>query len=70
MADLLYSTNRLAEVEPMYRRVLIILITFTIQGYQQIKLETVIKNYSALHHAQGLSETAIQAKLDSLREQS
>jgi hypothetical protein len=30
MADLLYSTNRLAEVEPMYRHALIILITFTI----------------------------------------
>ncbi len=70
LAELLQATNRRAEAEPMYRHALNILIAFAKQGYQHHKLETVIKNYSALLQAQGLSETAIQAKLDSLREQS
>jgi hypothetical protein len=69
LAQLLQTTNRLAEAEPLYRRGSKILIAFTDQGYQHPNLEAGIINYFGFLQAQGLSEEAIQAKLASLHQQ-
>ena len=66
LAQLLKATNRLAEAEPLMRRVVEIFIAFGQQGFQHPNLEAGLGNYFSLLQALGLSESEIQAKLQSL----
>jgi tetratricopeptide (TPR) repeat protein len=66
LALLLQATNRLAEAEPLMRRVVEIFIAFGQQGFQHPNLEDGLGNYFSLLQALGLSESEIQAKLQSL----
>jgi hypothetical protein len=65
LAQLLQATNRLAEAEPLMRRNVEILITFSDQGFQHPNLDTGLSNYVSLLQALGLSKYEIQAKLQS-----
>jgi tetratricopeptide (TPR) repeat protein len=66
LAQLLKATNRLAEAEPLMRRQVEIFIAFGQQGFQHPNLEAGLGNYFSLLQALGLSESEIQAKLQSL----
>ena len=65
-AALLQATNLLAEVIPVYRRGLGILIGLMPQGYQRQILKAAIGNYISFLQVQGLSKEAVQAKIGSL----
>ncbi len=67
LAQLLKATNRLAEAEPLMRRMVEIFIAFQRQGYQHPSLEAGVGNYITLLQAMGLSEPEIQAKLQALQ---
>jgi hypothetical protein len=67
LASLLHDTNRLAEAEPLMRRNAEILIAFSQQGFQHPNLETGLSNYKSLLQALDLSESEIQAKLQTLQ---
>ncbi len=67
LAQLLKATNRLAEAEPLMRRNVVILITFSQQGFQHPNLETGLSNYKSLLQALALPESEIEAKLQSLQ---
>jgi hypothetical protein len=66
LAVLLQATNRLAEAEPLMRRSVEILIAFAQQGYQHPNLEAGLGNYLSLLQSLELSESEIQARLQSL----
>jgi len=67
LAQLLQATNRLAEAEPLMRRMVEILIAFQRQGYQHPNLETCVGNYITLLQEIGLAEPEVQAKLQALQ---
>jgi tetratricopeptide (TPR) repeat protein len=67
LALLLYASNRLAEAEPLMRRNAEILIAFSQQGFQHPNLETGLSNYRTLLLDLDLSESEIQAKIQSLQ---
>ena len=64
---LLQAPGRLAEAEPLMRRIVEILIVFSKQGYHHPKLNAGLINYIALLQAMGLPEPDIQAKLQALQ---
>jgi tetratricopeptide (TPR) repeat protein len=66
LASLLYATNRLAEAEPLMRRSVEIFIAFGQQGFQHPNIEAGLRNYFSLLQVLGLSESEIQAKIQSL----
>jgi tetratricopeptide (TPR) repeat protein len=66
LAQLLKATNRLAEAEPLMRRVVEIFITLTQQGYQHPYLEAAFGNYYSLLQEMDFPESEIKAKLQSL----
>ncbi|MFN9630339.1 MAG: tetratricopeptide repeat protein, partial [Cyanobacteriota bacterium] len=66
LAQLLQATNRLAEAEPLMRRMVEIFIAFSKQGYQHPNLEAGLSNYITLLQAMGLPESKIQAKINGL----
>jgi tetratricopeptide (TPR) repeat protein len=66
LAQLLQATNRLAEAEPLMRRVLLIFLGFLRQGVQHPHLQAAIGNHAALLQEMGYSEEAIQTKLKAL----
>ncbi len=60
LAHLLKATNRLAEAEPLSRRVLAILFAFETQrGHAHPHRDTVVENYAGLLAAMGRSEGEI-----------
>ena len=67
LAQLLKASNRLAEAEPLMRRMAEILIAFSQQGFQHPNLEVGLANYLSLLQVLGLTESEIQAKLQSLQ---
>ena len=67
LAQLLKASNRLAEAEPLMRRMTEILIAFSQQGFQHPNLEVGLANYLSLLQVLGLTESEIQAKLQSLQ---
>jgi hypothetical protein len=67
LASLLQTTKRLAEAEPLMRRMAEILIAFSQQGFQHPNLEVGLANYLSLLQVLGLTESEIQAKLQSLQ---
>ncbi|MFM9073796.1 MAG: tetratricopeptide repeat protein, partial [Cyanobium sp.] len=67
LAQLLQDTNRLAEAEPLMRRMVQIFMAFLQQGYQHPNLEAGLGNYISLLQAMGLPEAEIQAKLQVLQ---
>jgi tetratricopeptide (TPR) repeat protein len=67
LAGLLRATNRLAEAEPLMRRAFVIFLSSL--GLDHPNSQTVLANYIMILQDKGLSEEAIQAKLDSLLQQ-
>ncbi|MFN6338073.1 MAG: tetratricopeptide repeat protein [Cyanobacteriota bacterium] len=67
LAQLLKATNRLAEAEALMRRSVEILIAFSQQGFRHPNLETGLSNYRTLLLDLDLSESEIQAKIQSLQ---
>jgi hypothetical protein len=67
LAQLLRATNRLAEAEPLMRRMVEIFIAFQRQGYQHSNLEAGVGNYITLLQEMGLPEPEIQSKLQALQ---
>ena len=67
LAQLLQATNQLAEAEPLMRRMAETLIAFSQQGFHHPNLEAGLGNYFSLLQALDLSESEIQAKLQSLQ---
>jgi hypothetical protein len=66
LAGLLRATNRLAEAEPLFRRVLRILAAFGYRtGHEHPHFHTASNNYAALLGAMGLNEDEILAHLRS-----
>jgi hypothetical protein len=62
--------NRLAEAEPLMRRVVEIFLQFTRDtAHPHPHLQAAIRNYSALLSQMGRSKPEIQARLRSLAEQ-
>jgi tetratricopeptide (TPR) repeat protein len=70
LAQLLKATKRLAEAEPLMRRGVEIFIAFSQQGYQHPNLEAAFSNYHLLLKEMNLTESEIEAKLQSLLPQS
>jgi hypothetical protein len=68
LAQLLQASNRLAEAETLMWRALGILISFTQQGFQHPNLEAGLSNYLSLLLDLGLSESEIQARLQTLHQ--
>ncbi len=69
LAGLLQATNRLSEAEPMYRRVLAILVQFArATGHQHPKFELVLGNYVQALHELGRPKAEIEATLKSIWE--
>ena len=66
LALLLQATNRLAEAEPLMRRVVEIFIAFSQQGHQHPHLEAAFGNYYSLLKDMDLPEAEIKAKLQGL----
>lgn len=70
LAQLLKNTHRLAETEPLMRRVLSIFLDFTRRtGYEHPHLSTVEGNYEGILKALGQSEEDIDAELRKLFEE-
>lgn len=67
LAQLLRVTNRLAEAEPLMRRAFVIFLSSL--GLDHPNSQTILANYIMILQDKGLSEEAIQAKLDSLLQQ-
>jgi hypothetical protein len=64
---LLQATNRLAEAEPLMRRVVTILHMFqAATGHEHPHWKTALANYGELLEALGLSEAEMVAKLQAL----
>ncbi len=66
LALLQQATNRLAEAEPLMRRVVEIFIAFGQQGFQHPNFEAAFRNYRSLLQALDLSESEIEAKIQCL----
>ena len=68
LAQLLQATNRLAEAEPLMRRVLVIFFDFTRRtGHEHPNLRTAFDNYRSLLRAMGKSDAEIEAELKALQ---
>ena len=68
LAQLLRDTNRLAEAEPLMRRVVQILVAFTrATGHPHSYLDMAFGNYGALLKASGWSEAKIDTLFADLR---
>jgi hypothetical protein len=65
-ATVLQASNRLTEAEPLMKRALVILLAFSKQGHEHPYLGAIRGKYITLLQSMGLSEDAIQAKLESL----
>ena len=64
LARLLQGTNRLAEAEPLMRRMVGIFVDFTVRtGHPHPHLETVINNYRILLLEMGDTEAVLEAKI-------
>jgi tetratricopeptide (TPR) repeat protein len=66
LAQLLQATNRLSEAEPLMRQMVEIFIAFQKQGFQHPNFEAGLHNYLSLLQTQGLSESEIKSKLQTL----
>ena len=65
LAGLLQATDRLAEAEPLRRRVVEILLGVTREtGHEHPDLRLTINNYAGLLAAMGLSEEEIKKRLE------
>jgi hypothetical protein len=67
MASLLQTTKRLAEAESLMQGIAEILIAFLQQGFQHPNLKAGLANYLSLFQDLGLTESEIQAKLQSFQ---
>jgi hypothetical protein len=67
LAVLLTTTNRLAEAEPLMRRVLIIFLDFTRRtGHEHPHLQMAVGNYRGLLRAMGKADAEIEAAIEAL----
>ena len=67
LARLLQATNRLAEAEPLMRRVVGIFIDFTVQtGHPHPHLNGAINNYGGLLMEMGETEAVVREKIGKL----
>jgi len=65
LARLLEDSNRLAEAEPLMRRVIEIFLRFTVAtGHEHPHLRGAIGNYAALLQQMGYNEAQVVAELD------
>jgi Tetratricopeptide repeat len=68
LAQLLQDTNRLAEAEPLSRRMVGVFLDFTRRtGHEHLHLCTVLANYAGILEAMGRSKPKIQAQLRALQ---
>jgi hypothetical protein len=64
LGGLLLTTNRLAEAEPLVRRMVMIFLKFIrATGHPHLHLQDAINNYGGLLEAMGRSEEQIRATL-------
>jgi hypothetical protein len=64
VAQLLQDTNRLAEAEPLMRPCVVIYRKFREStGHEHPRMQTTIRNYTALLQAMGLPEEEIQRRV-------
>jgi len=67
LAALLQDTNRLAEAEPLSRRMLEIFLSFTrATGHEHPHLREAMHNYAGLLAAMGRSEAEVLAQLNAV----
>jgi tetratricopeptide (TPR) repeat protein len=68
LARILKASNRLSEAESLCNRALLIFLAFSKQGFEHPNQQKTVQNFRELHQAMGLSEEAIQTKLNTLQQ--